>query len=240
MKTQTINFVKVRGFSLVELMVAGILGLILLGGVVSVFVGSKTSYSMQEELANVQTDGRFAITYMERIVQNSGWFGGTAGSTTAINAANTSDDGSDFDRLSTLMSDMTNTLDCNGANVASGDVISSFYVDEGSLMCQGTGGGAQPVISNVVSFQVLYGIDTTNDGVVNQYVNAGSVTDFSKVYAVKIGLLIQTPNNVVDENVVQEYTVLDRTYNFEDRRLRRAFSTTIQIPNQAYGTVRIL
>lgn len=51
------------GFSLVELMIALVLGLVLLAGVASVFVGSKQAFRTQESLGGIQETGRF-INYM--------------------------------------------------------------------------------------------------------------------------------------------------------------------------------
>lgn len=51
-----------RGFSLVELMVAMVLGLIVAGGIVTVFMATSTSSLVQTQLAKLQEEGRFAIT----------------------------------------------------------------------------------------------------------------------------------------------------------------------------------
>lgn len=48
-----------RGFSLVELLVALLLGLLVLGAVVQLFVGSRTTQSANYALAAIQEDGRF-------------------------------------------------------------------------------------------------------------------------------------------------------------------------------------
>jgi len=51
----------------------------------------------------------------------------------------------------------------------------------------------QLLISGVVDLQVQFGEDTVgNDQVVDQYVNPQNVTDFNKVYAVKIWLVLQS------------------------------------------------
>lgn len=55
--------VALHGFSLVELMVATTIGLLVLGGVGSIFLGSRNSFRTQENLAQVQEAGRF-LTYL--------------------------------------------------------------------------------------------------------------------------------------------------------------------------------
>ena len=50
-----------RGFSVIELMVAMAISLLLLGGVISIFVSSKSSYETNERLSRIQENGRFAL-----------------------------------------------------------------------------------------------------------------------------------------------------------------------------------
>jgi prepilin-type N-terminal cleavage/methylation domain-containing protein len=49
------------GFSLIEVMLALVLGLILTGGAISLFIANKQSYRMAEALARIQETGRYAI-----------------------------------------------------------------------------------------------------------------------------------------------------------------------------------
>src|ERR1700761_1315803 len=52
------------GVSLIELMVAMVLGLIVAGGIVTVFISTSSSNRVQTQLAHLQEEGRFAITHM--------------------------------------------------------------------------------------------------------------------------------------------------------------------------------
>jgi type IV pilus assembly protein PilW len=61
-----------RGFSLVELMVALLIGVILTSGVISVYITSKASYSMNNGLGQVQEAGRFALGIMQPILVMAG------------------------------------------------------------------------------------------------------------------------------------------------------------------------
>ncbi len=241
---------KEKGFSLVELMVAGFLGLLLLAGVISLFLGTRTSFRMQEQLANVQTDGRFALLFIKRFVENAGWTDGIPVTTTgtppppAISGVDSSS--GIHDEITSSLLNMDNEVDCNGVTHTNSDVASRFFVNVnanglGALMCEGSGGGAaQPVIENVESFQVLYGVDTDEDGVVNQYVPASQVSDFYQVIAVQIGILIATDENTNSEATAQVFDVLDQQHNYDDNRIRRLFRETIYIPNHAYPIVRNL
>ena len=66
------------GLTLIELMVAIVIGLILTAGVIQIFLGSHQTYRFQEELSRIQENGRFALETLARDVRNSD-FRGCAG-----------------------------------------------------------------------------------------------------------------------------------------------------------------
>lgn len=64
-----------RGLSLIELMVAMLLGLIVMLGVIQVFAASRTSYAVTEGLSRVQENARFALDSLERDLRMVGHYG---------------------------------------------------------------------------------------------------------------------------------------------------------------------
>ncbi len=64
---------KMRGFSMVELMVAITLALIVTTGVISVFVGSRTAYQSTAGVGAVADGGRFALDFLQQGVRNAGY-----------------------------------------------------------------------------------------------------------------------------------------------------------------------
>jgi type IV pilus assembly protein PilW len=64
-----------RGFSLVELMVSMTIGLILLGGAISVLYSSKVTYAENERVARLQESGRAAVELMLRDMRAGGFKG---------------------------------------------------------------------------------------------------------------------------------------------------------------------
>jgi type IV pilus assembly protein PilW len=64
-----------RGFSVVELMVAMAISLLLLAGVVSIFVSSKSSYETNERVSRIQENGRFALDAIMNDLRASGFVG---------------------------------------------------------------------------------------------------------------------------------------------------------------------
>ncbi|WP_376693788.1 PilW family protein [Wenzhouxiangella sp. EGI_FJ10409] len=61
-----------RGVSLIELMIAMVLGLLVLGAVIQLFIGSKATYTSNEALARVQENGRFSIELLKQEVRDIG------------------------------------------------------------------------------------------------------------------------------------------------------------------------
>lgn len=62
-----------RGFSLIELMIAMLLGLILLGAVVTLFSQTRSSFNQNEQMARLQEDGRFALETISRDLSMAGF-----------------------------------------------------------------------------------------------------------------------------------------------------------------------
>ncbi len=78
------------GLTMIELMIAMVLGLILTAAVLQVFVGSRMTYSTQSGLAKLQENGRFAMEYLTHDIRQTG-YAGCAQGTTVVNVI---DDGS--------------------------------------------------------------------------------------------------------------------------------------------------
>ncbi len=60
------------GLSLIELMVAMLIGTLLVLGLVQVFSASRTAYQLSEALARTQENGRFALDYLQRDIRMVG------------------------------------------------------------------------------------------------------------------------------------------------------------------------
>lgn len=64
-----------QGMTLIELMIAMAISLVLLGGVLEVYLGSKQSYNLVEESSRLQENGRFAIEIMTREIRSTDFWG---------------------------------------------------------------------------------------------------------------------------------------------------------------------
>jgi len=71
----TLTHMKVKGFSLIEMLIAMVLGLILISSMIAVFAGNKHSSEMNSATADLQESARFALDQMARDVRMAGFIG---------------------------------------------------------------------------------------------------------------------------------------------------------------------
>lgn len=133
----------------------------------------------------------------------------------------------------------TNNL---GRGYASGDVFRyetiSYYIRTGTsgrpaLHRRVANANAQELIQGVEDLQLLYGEDTDGDDVVDAYVAADGVADWSDVISVSINLLLATEDdNLTPRGEAQAFVFNGNTLVPNDNRLRRAFSSTVTLRNR--------
>ncbi len=85
-----VGYRRYKGFSLIELMIAVVLGAIIIGGIASIFLGVAKSAKLNEAVAHLQNNARVALDAMARDVRAAGFIGCATGddATLNINAAN--------------------------------------------------------------------------------------------------------------------------------------------------------
>jgi len=66
MKTQ-------KGFTLVELMIAGVIGIFLMASLMNLFITTNRSITLSEALSQNQESGRFALDYMTKFIRQAGY-----------------------------------------------------------------------------------------------------------------------------------------------------------------------
>lgn len=64
-----------RGLSIIELLIAMVMGLSLAAGVMQVYVGNTQTERDQEARARMQENGRFAINFLARELRMAGYLG---------------------------------------------------------------------------------------------------------------------------------------------------------------------
>jgi type IV pilus assembly protein PilW len=65
-----------HGFSLIELMVALVITLILLAGIAQIFLSSKKSFTIQNDLGRQQENGRYVLDVLAQDLRRAGYLGG--------------------------------------------------------------------------------------------------------------------------------------------------------------------
>jgi type IV pilus assembly protein PilW len=194
------------GFTMVELMVALLIGLFLMGGLMMLLQNNRKAFSSQSALAQLQDSERLAMSMMTGVIQQAGYFTDPTinSPSTALAAAPAFASGAGLAFAA--------GQGLTGATVAGSDVISARYTTapgDGILNCSGrqntTGGNltytnqfsvaqnAQnvwqlgclrengtfyPLVNNVTNLTVLYGVSTsaTNPTNVDTYMTAAQVT----------------------------------------------------------------
>ena len=114
---------------------------------------------------------------------------------------------------------------------------SRFFVREGSLWCRGPGAaGPQVLVENVADLQFRYGVAGAGQTRVVRYLDAtavGAAAAWPQVVAVQVCLVMRSTAEVLDERTPYLGCETGAEPRLPaDRRLYRAFSVTIALPNR--------
>jgi type IV pilus assembly protein PilW len=94
---------------------------------------------------------------------------------------------------------------------------------------------AQELVEGVEDMQIQYGVDAANDGAIDSYVNADAVANWSKVYGIRISLLMVSTDRDGEKNITsakQTYRYNGNAIEATDNKLRKVFTTTIALKNR--------
>jgi type IV pilus assembly protein PilW len=235
---------KQKGFTLVELMIAIVLGLLLMAGAVSIFMSTKQGYRLESGLSLMQATGRGTMDLLAREVMMAG-FPQVREIETFIPAMTTDGGGSSSDQFAVRYQSDTDCL--NGATPVYADgeryAKNMYFIDvDNNLRCRTLAEDDSTILEAVVvqgveNLQLLYGEDNiAADSVVNatRYVTAGNVTDWDNVVSVRIGVIVNSQSAVAtsDDNVIYSLFGQAAAAAGADRMRRRAYTTTAVIRNR--------
>ncbi len=242
------------GFSLIELMIAITLGLLILAAIGSIYVGSRQTFRMQEENARLQETGRYALEVVGRSIRQAGFWnipispiatatafvpvgGGTV--ITGVNGAAAAPD-----TVTVQYDGLTGDRDCEGNVLAANAVIQDAYrLNNSELQCDGNADGTvdhQALVADIEDVQILYGIDTTGDQSVDQYV--ATPANWNQVFSARVCIQARSPNSV--NTAPQRFlncggalgtatgAAAFTTAGAADFRLRRTFIATYSLRNR--------
>lgn len=306
---------KQYGFTIVEIFIALSVGLVLLAGVLSIFVGMRTTSTETSDFGELQENGRLAISLLSDDLLrqdfwgdytgtlergsllavpgapgnectgeglNNGTFPNTAGhfrtlwgvtATSALNLVCIKDAkiGSDVMQLKRVVGRPLVSTDSDNyyfiANFNEGEIFTGtaipnvensriweyqhhiYYVREKTYagnvvptLMQGqltTRMNFEPIIDGIERVHFTYGVDTNDDGVVNTFLSANSMTDTywnnggnSRIIAVKIYVLARSilPDNDYTNNNTYKMGE-DFTFTPNDNYRRLLFTSTVTLFN---------
>ncbi len=223
-----------RGFTLVEIMVALLIGIVLLAGISQLLVGNRNTYRFQSNLSRLQENGRYALEMLSRNLRMAGFR--SYPNTPLTNGLAGVENGTSDEITIRYQS----AIDCLGNNVAGALPIANnqFSIANSNgipnLYCSGNGGGStpQPLIEGVESMDILYGEDTDSikDGIANRYISADTVTNWADIVSARIQLVLFS----IDNNLTDVVTA------YGDRRIRRTFTSTVTLRNSDVNIAELL
>lgn len=209
------------GLSLVELMIAMVLGLFLIAGALTVYAETKRTYRYHDGLAQIQEQTRFSVFFLTRNVRVAGFPGDNAPPGNRIEGTDGVTD--------TLTVRVRDELDCRDEPTG-GVAINRFRINAGNLECSGDGVTWDVYVTNVEDMQFAYGEDLNGDGSANRYVTASDGPNWGDVVAIRASLLIRSADFATSEP--ESYRSLGGAVVVPaDRRIRRSAETTIALRN---------
>jgi type IV pilus assembly protein PilW len=211
-----------QGYTMIELMIALLIGLFLLGGLMTIVQDNRRSFSSQNQLAQLQDSERLAMTIITDVIQSAGYFPDPTSNTatSSIPAAGSmlpgqgmsgQANGAAGDMITVRYATTTgdSILNCAGTSNVTGLVPPTLYTNifkvvNGQLICNMNGQDYPLVgaVSNtpapnaiiVNKLEILYGVDSAGTGTnVDSYVTAAAVANWSNVISVRIRLTFQNP-----------------------------------------------
>jgi type IV pilus assembly protein PilW len=236
-----------QGFTLIEMMIAMVMGTILIASVLSVFQGTKQGYRMGQGMTLMQSTGRATLGFLSRELSMAG-FPQASGIESFVPAMTADGGGSNSDQLAVRY---RSTTDCMGTATpvyADGEQYAKnmYFIQNDALVCRtlaedGSTLSEAAIIEGVENMQLLYGEDTNAaDSVTNatKYVTAGNVTNWNDVVSVRLGVLVNSQGDISTSDDGFAYDLQGQTQiaAANDHMRRRAYSATVVVRNRMQGS----
>jgi type IV pilus assembly protein PilW len=206
------------GVTLIELMIAMLIGLFLMGGLLTMVQNNKRTFISQNQLSQLQDSERLAMTMMTDVIQQAGYFPDPTTNTAAsamVAAGSFTQGQSTFGTYSAAPPGDTISVryttasgdgifNCIGTSNATGGPFTfvntfSVVVNGGvrQLVCTREDNVQYPLVSGVQNMIILYGVNTSGAGSnVDTYMNSAQVTAaaaWNNIISVRIELWFTNP-----------------------------------------------
>ncbi len=204
-----------KGLSLIELMIAIALGIFIAAAMISLFVNSKQSFRMNENMSRMQENARFAVSFISRDMRMADYH-------TCVTAPGLDDAVSAVNNSGLNASDTFTILwQSNACDAAVVNVTTIYSIQTGSTgspaLFRSVDGVSQELVEGIENLQVLFGEDTDDDNVPNYYVDAASITDMAQAISIRFTLVART---------------LETNLTAGGGRITRSFTSTITLRNR--------
>lgn len=214
------------GLTLVELLIAMVLGLIVISAVVNTYVGSTRSARFSKGLAYIQENGRFGIITMQRGIRLAGF--APEGDLEPFDITNSSS--------TQVAVRVTDPFDCNGVSTDGSDGVAvntyAHNAADNTITCTGSEGAiAMPVVEGVDGMRLLWGVDEDDDNVPDNYVVHTNDINPNLVVALRVALLMNSNEPIRSRKGEETHVLFDQEITTNDRIARNVFSTTVMLRN---------
>jgi type IV pilus assembly protein PilW len=200
----------VRGFTLIEILIALLIGLFLLGALLTIVQANRTVFGNQNKLSQLQDSERMAMTMMSDVIQSTGYFPDPTTNTLSSSLGavppfatgqaiwGASGGGPPGDQISVryMTAGGDGILNCSGTSNPVGGAntvyVNSFQVVGNQLVCT-MNGTPYNLVSGITNLTVLYGVKANAAATGNNtdtYMSAAQVTGLN-LWGSVISALVQ-------------------------------------------------
>lgn len=245
---------KQRGLSLIELMIAMLIGLFLMLGVTQIFINNQKTYLFQQGQAGNQENGRFSLAVLSQELNKAGY----RSKPTTLFPAGTGQNCTFPEGTSVIAVSATSLciryqaanksdVNCQGAALASGDqdtilipyrqlnpiVVEKIWFDSAtnSISCT-TGTTTQQLVTGVTALNFEYGVGA----LANKEVTTYSTTPTDTIGAVRYSVLMQSPGTA---SLRDSTTATSKALSEWNSRFNASLPESNQIYQLVQGTTMI-
>jgi type IV pilus assembly protein PilW len=238
---------KEKGFTLTEMMIAIVLGMVLITGALNVYMSTKQGYRMGQGMTLMQATGRATLDFLSHELSMAG-FPQVSAIESFIPAMTTDGGGNNSDVVAVRYRTVTNCFGTATPVYADGVQYAKnmYFIQDEALFCRTLAEDDSTlaevmIIPGVENIQLLYGEDTdATDSATNatKYVSAGNVVNWNNVVSVKLGVLVNSQKDMATTNDGVAYDLQGQTQiaAANDHMRRRAYSATVVVRNRMQGS----
>ncbi len=232
------NIHKQSGLSLIELLVASLLGSLLILGLSQIYLTVKRSQLSQNAIASIQEKGRFIAYFLRKRIHMAGYSGCEKNKPTIRQNEAISGYKDTHDNDALIIGE------CLTYKKREQFIKTKYYIANTnrrnprgqrifSLYAKPIGGRRQELIAGVTKMKVIYGVTSKSRQGGIRYLIGSEINDWSRVNSVEISLLLSSINNVT--KTPQTYFFSGKTKLALDHRLYKPWIIIVALRERDNG-----